>query len=55
MTDAVRKLIFSSDFSLSALETQARNDGMITMFQDGLRKAAQGLTTIDEVLRVIRE
>ncbi len=55
VTDAVRKLIPASDFSLSALEAQARKDGMITMFQDGLRKAAQGLTTIDEVLRVIRE
>ena len=29
--------------------------GMITMFQDGLVKAKQGVTTIEEVLRVTRE
>lgn len=55
VTDAVRKLIPSPDFSLAVLEAQTRKDGMITMFEDGIRKAAQGLTTIEEVLRVIRE
>jgi len=28
---------------------------MITMFEDGLKKIELGLTTIEEVLRVIRE
>jgi len=28
---------------------------MISMFEDGLRKAEKGTTTIEEVLRVIRE
>jgi type II secretory ATPase GspE/PulE/Tfp pilus assembly ATPase PilB-like protein len=27
--------------------------GMTTMFQDGMQKASRGITTIDEVLRVV--
>lgn len=55
ITEEVRKLIVSEDFSLDSLRALARKEGMITMFEDGLRKAELGLTTIEEVLRVIRE
>jgi type IV pilus assembly protein PilB len=34
---------------------QARKEGMLTMIEDGIFKAAQGLTSIEEVLRVISE
>jgi type IV pilus assembly protein PilB len=37
------------------LEIQARKEGMLTMIEDGIFKAAQGLTSIEEVLRVINE
>lgn len=37
------------------LEVQARKEGMLTMLEDGIFKAAQGVTTIEEVLRVINE
>lgn len=37
------------------IETAARQRGMLTMLEDGIFKAAQGLTTIEEVLRVINE
>jgi type II secretory ATPase GspE/PulE/Tfp pilus assembly ATPase PilB-like protein len=37
------------------LEDQARKEGMLTMLEDGIFKAAQGLTSIEEVLRVINE
>ncbi|MEN9920785.1 MAG: hypothetical protein RL538_678 [Candidatus Parcubacteria bacterium] len=37
------------------IETQARKEGMLTMIEDGIFKAAQGFTTIEEVLRVINE
>ncbi len=37
------------------IEAQAKKEGMITMIEDGLFKAAQGTTTIEEVLRVISE
>jgi type IV pilus assembly protein PilB len=34
---------------------QARKEGMLTMLEDGIFKAAQGMTSIEEVLRVINE
>ena len=37
------------------IEEQAKSEGMITMIEDGIFKAAQGITTIEEVLRVISE
>jgi len=37
------------------IERQAVTEGMLTMLEDGIFKAAQGLTTIEEVLRVISE
>ena len=38
-----------------AIQNQAVSDGMIIMLQDGLDKVSSGLTTIEEVLRVVRE
>jgi len=35
------------------LRQAAIESGMVTMLQDGLRKASQGLTTIEEVMRVL--
>ena len=34
---------------------QSKKDGMLTMAEDGIFKAVQGLTTIEEVLRVVSE
>lgn len=53
--DEIRSYIISADFSLDGLRKLIRQKGMITMFEDGLLKAKQGMTTIEEVLRVIRE
>lgn len=55
VTDKIRALIVSSEFNLDSLDKLARREGMISMFEDGLRKAERGITTIEEVLRVIRE
>ncbi len=55
VTEEVRKLIIGSDFNLDNLRDIARKEGMITMFEDGMRKVELGMTTIEEVLRVIRE
>jgi len=55
ITEEVRKLIISPDFSLDNLQALAKQEGMITMFEDGLRKVERGATTIEELLRVIRE
>ena len=38
--------------NLQSLRQQSRQDGLITLRQSGAKKIAQGLTTIDEVLRV---
>ena len=40
---------------LEELRQLARKNGMKSMFEDGLTKVGQGNTTIEEVLRVIRE
>jgi len=37
------------------IELQAKKEGMLSMLEDGIFKAAQGLTTIEEVLRVVSE
>jgi len=55
ITEDIRKIIISPDFSLDNLKKIARQQGMISMFEDGLRKVERGVTTIEEILRVIRE
>lgn len=41
--------------SASAIEKQATEEGMITMKQDGYLKVLEGISTIEEVLRVAEE
>jgi type II secretory ATPase GspE/PulE/Tfp pilus assembly ATPase PilB-like protein len=53
--DKIKEIITRSDFSTEMLWEQARKDGSESMFEDGLKKVELGITTIDEVLRVIRE
>lgn len=55
INEEIRKYIVSPEFTLDGLRDLARKAGMISMFEDGLRKVERGLTTIEEVLRVIRE
>jgi len=55
VTDKVKAIINDRNFSLDMLREEARKAGMRTMFEDGLEKTELALTTIDEVLRVIRE
>lgn len=51
MNEKIAKLILEHR-PASEIETQAMNDGMLLMKQDGYLKALDGLTTIEEVLRV---
>ena len=51
LDDQVRNLIFEQVAS-AELRTKARELGMRTLREDGLRKAVAGLTTVEEVLRV---
>ena len=39
--------------SATAISEVARQEGMITLRDDGMLKVAQGITTIDEILRVV--
>lgn len=54
MTTTIKGLIMKGA-TAGEIEEQAKTDGMMTMIEDGIFKAAQGITTIEEVLRVVSE
>lgn len=54
VSESIRQLIIQNATS-DQIEKQAKSEGMMTMLEDGIFKAVQGLTTIEEVLRVTRE
>lgn len=54
-TDTIKKLMVAPKFDLGEVRRVSRQAGSRTMFEDGLDKAQRGLTTIEEVLRVVRE
>jgi DNA-binding response OmpR family regulator len=51
MTAAIREMTFNRE-PTQAIRRQARLLGMRTLLEDGIAKAAQGLTTLEDVLRV---
>ena len=54
VTPTVKELILAGA-TTDKIEAQAKKDGMITMLEDGVFKVVQGITSIEEVLRVISE
>lgn len=54
VTETIKRLIMSNATS-DEIEKQGKQEGMMTMLEDGIVKAAKGITTIEEVLRVTRE
>nr|WP_026802669.1 type II secretion system ATPase GspE [Arenimonas oryziterrae] len=54
MNDDLRRLVMQHA-GMGEIEEAARATGMRTMYEDGLIKAMQGVTTIEEVLRVTQE
>ena len=54
LTSTIKDLVMAHG-TADAVESQARKEGMLTMAEDGIFKAAQGMTSIEEVLRVITE
>lgn len=54
VSHAIRDLIVKGS-PAEEIEAQAKKEGMLTMIEDGIFKAALGITTIEEVLRVIAE
>ncbi|PIR02533.1 MAG: hypothetical protein CO031_02875 [Candidatus Nealsonbacteria bacterium CG_4_9_14_0_2_um_filter_37_38] len=54
VTETIKELIVKEATS-DQIQKQAQKEGMRTMVEDGFVKAAQGITSIEEVLRVIIE
>lgn len=54
ITSDVREMIIS-DAQVNDLRKKAIADGMVTMFMDGLDKVEKGITTIEEIMRVVNE
>jgi type IV pilus assembly protein PilB len=54
MSRGVREAVLNGR-SLDDIEAAARRDGMWTLAQDAWRKVLRGVTTVDELLRVIRD
>ncbi len=54
VSPAIKELILKGS-SQDAIEAQAKSEGMMSMLEDGIFQAAQGLTTVEEVLRVVSE
>ena len=54
ITDDIRKLVMNRATSQEIKEAAVKN-GMITMIKDGVAKAMAGITTLEEVLRIIYE
>jgi len=54
VSEKIARLILERGTS-SQIEKQARDEGMVTMKQDGYLKVIEGITTLEEVLRVAQE
>ena len=54
VTETIRQLI-NNRATTDEINEQAEKEGMITMMEEGIIKAAQGITTLEEVLRVTSE
>jgi len=53
-SDTIKEMIVKRA-TADEIETQARKEGMITMLEDGFIKAVQGLTSLEEIIRVTKE
>ncbi|MEK7649625.1 MAG: GspE/PulE family protein [Patescibacteria group bacterium] len=54
VTPAMREMVIKNA-SAGELDAIARKSGMMSMLEDGIFKAVQGITTVEEVLRVTQE
>lgn len=51
---SIRELIMKGA-NADQIEAQAKSEGMLTMLEDGIYKASQGITSLEEVLRAVTE
>lgn len=54
MNPEIEKIILSGQVSERTMEEVAIKNGMVLMVQDGLLKAAEGITAVEEVFRVVQ-
>jgi type II secretory ATPase GspE/PulE/Tfp pilus assembly ATPase PilB-like protein len=54
MSPTIKEMILTGA-NEDKIEDLARKEGMLTMLEDGIKKAAAGITSIEEVLRVVSE
>ena len=54
LSSSIRDMIIKGS-TAEEIENQAKKEGMMTMIEDGIFKAVLGVTTIEEVLRVVTE
>lgn len=54
VSTSIKEMILKS-VSVDELEKRAKEEGMMTMLEDGIFLAAQGVTSTEEVLRVVSE
>ncbi len=54
MSPAIKELVMKNA-TADEIELQAKKEGMLTMLEEGIVKAARGVTSIEEVLRVVSE
>jgi len=54
ITDELKRLI-NAESNAEIIEQEGVKEGMNTMLEDGIIKAAQGVTTLEEVMRVTKE
>ncbi|NTV44390.1 MAG: type II/IV secretion system protein [Candidatus Yonathbacteria bacterium] len=54
MSPAIRELVMKGS-TAQEIEDEGRKEGMLTMLEDGIFKAVLGVTSIEEVLRVVSE
>ncbi|PIR47067.1 MAG: hypothetical protein COV07_00930 [Candidatus Vogelbacteria bacterium CG10_big_fil_rev_8_21_14_0_10_45_14] len=52
VTATIKDLIIKGE-ATDKIEEQAKREGMITMTEDGIFKAVQGITSVEEVMRVV--
>jgi type IV pilus assembly protein PilB len=55
MSPAIKELIMQTGVDDAKIEQQAKVEGMLSMIEDGIFKAVQGVTSLEEILRVITE
>jgi type IV pilus assembly protein PilB len=54
VSPAIKELVMQGKTD-KEIEKQAKEEGMLSMIEDGIFKAVQGQTTIEEILRVVSE